>query len=33
MTNVREALELFYEDGDTAPVTYNPFVTTLEFAV
>ena len=31
--SIEEALELFYEDSDDAPVTQRTFINTMEFAV
>ena len=33
LANLKEALELYFEDNDEAPVTQQTFVTTMEIAV
>jgi len=33
MSNLKEALELFYENAEELPSTQNTFVTTMEIAV
>jgi predicted RNase H-like HicB family nuclease len=33
MDNLKEALELYYEDSDTLPMMQKTFVTTMEIAV
>ena len=33
LANLREALELYYEDADDIPAIEKPFVTTLEIAI
>jgi len=33
LTNIKEALELFYEDNDNTPELRRQFITTLEIAV
>ena len=33
LTNLKEALELYYEDNDEVPTTNRRFITTMEIAV